>query len=60
MPATSGSRARPLTGPEQVAALLDSFEIEKTERVERQVATPDGPRIAIDHVVRDRRPSRPD
>ena len=47
-----------LTGPEQVVAVLDGFEIEKAERVEREVATPDGPRIAIDHVVRARRPSR--
>ena len=44
-----------LSGPEQVVAVLDGFEIEKAERVEREVTTPDGPRLAIDHVVRARR-----
>jgi SAM-dependent methyltransferase len=46
-----------LTGPEQVAAILDDLEIEKAERVEREVATSNGPRVAIDHVVRARRRS---
>ncbi len=46
-----------LTGPEAVAAALGGFEIVKAERVERPVATADGPRTAIDHVVRARRPA---
>jgi SAM-dependent methyltransferase len=46
-----------LTGPEAVAAALDGFEIEKADRVERPVDTADGPRVAIDHVVRARRPA---
>jgi SAM-dependent methyltransferase len=44
-----------LTGPGAVASALDGFDIEKAERVEREVATADGPRVAIDHVVRARR-----
>lgn len=46
-----------LAGPGQMVAILDEFEIEKAERVERVVTTPDGPRVAVDHVVRARRPS---
>ena len=46
-----------LTGPDAVAAALEGFDIEKAERVEREVETPDGPRVAIDHVVRARRPT---
>jgi SAM-dependent methyltransferase len=45
-----------LTGPSAVAEVLDGFAIEKAERVERVVETADGPRVAIDHVVRARRP----
>lgn len=41
-----------LTGPLAVAASLEGFDIEKAERVEREVETVDGPRVAIDHVVR--------
>ena len=41
-----------LTTPEEVAAALDDLEVEKAELVERTVETPDGPRIAIDHLVR--------
>ena len=33
-----------LTGPVAVAALLDGFDIEKAERVERDVDTAEGPR----------------
>ena len=46
-----------LTGPEAIAAALEGFEIVKAERVERPVDTADGPRVAIDHVVRARRPA---
>ncbi len=46
-----------LTGPEAVAAALTGFEIVKAERVERPVDTADGPRTAIDHVVKARRPA---
>jgi len=46
-----------LTGPETVAAALTGFEIVKAERVERPVDTADGPRTAIDHVVKARRPA---
>jgi SAM-dependent methyltransferase len=48
-----------LTTPEEVAAALDGLEIEKAELVERTVNTPDGDRVAIDHLVRARRPPRP-
>jgi SAM-dependent methyltransferase len=41
-----------LNGPLAVAAALEGFDIEKAERVEREVGTTDGPRVAIDHVVR--------
>lgn len=44
-----------LTGPVAVAASLEGFDIEKAERVDREVETVDGPRVAIDHVVRARR-----
>jgi SAM-dependent methyltransferase len=44
-----------LTGPVAVAAALEGFDIEKAERVEREVETADGLRVAIDHVVRARR-----
>ena len=44
-----------LTGPVAVAAALDGFDIEKAERVDREVNTADGPRVAFDHVVRARR-----
>jgi SAM-dependent methyltransferase len=46
-----------LTGPDDVAAALEGFDIEKADRVEREVDTVDGPRVAIDHVVRARRRS---
>jgi len=45
-----------LTTPQEVAAALDGLRIEKAERVERTVETPDGERVAIDHLVRARRP----
>jgi SAM-dependent methyltransferase len=46
-----------LTGPEQVAAALADLELVRAERVPRPVETPDGPRVAVDHVVRARRPA---
>jgi SAM-dependent methyltransferase len=45
-----------LTGPLATAAALEGFDIEKAERVEREVDTANGLRVAIDHVVRARRP----
>jgi SAM-dependent methyltransferase len=50
-----------LTTPDELAADLgawDDVELEKAVRVERTVDTPDGPRTAIDHVVRARRLAR--
>jgi len=50
-----------LTTPEELATeleRLDDLVIEKAERVERRVDTPDGARIAIDHVVRAHRRTR--
>jgi len=50
-----------LTTPDELAAALgawDDLEIEKAKRVERSVETSDGPRVAIDHVVRARRLAR--
>jgi SAM-dependent methyltransferase len=44
-----------LTGPLAVAASLEGFDVEKAECVEREVGTVDGPRVAIDHIVRARR-----
>jgi SAM-dependent methyltransferase len=47
-----------LTTPDELsAALLEIGDvlIEKADQVERQVETSDGPRVAIDHVVRARR-----
>jgi SAM-dependent methyltransferase len=47
-----------LTTPDELATDLgawDDLVIEKAELVERTVETPDGPRTAIDHVVRARR-----
>lgn len=42
-----------LQSPEQVtAALAGTLQIESADRVERQVDTPDGPRTAIDTLVR--------
>jgi SAM-dependent methyltransferase len=49
-----------LASPEDVAAIVAGFdsgivsglEVVKAQRVERVVDTPDGPRVAIDHVVR--------
>ena len=41
-----------LYGPEQVAAELEGFEVEKAERVRRPVETDDGTVEAIDNVVR--------
>jgi SAM-dependent methyltransferase len=46
-----------LTGPHDVAAALEGLEVVRAERVERPVETADGPRIAVDHVVRARRPA---
>lgn len=45
-----------LTTPEKVATLVADLDVVKAERVERAVETPEGRRIAIDHVVRARRP----
>ena len=50
-----------LTTPDELAADLgawDDVELEKAEHVERTVETPDGPRTAIDHVVRAHRLAR--
>jgi SAM-dependent methyltransferase len=47
-----------LTTPDELAADLGArvdLEIERAERVERHVETADGPRVAIDHVVRARK-----
>lgn len=46
-----------LTGPDAVAAALEGFVIEKAERVQREVETAEGSRVALDHVVRARRPT---
>lgn len=47
-----------LTTPDELATDLAAagLEIEKAELVERAVETPDGPRTAIDHLVRARAP----
>jgi SAM-dependent methyltransferase len=47
-----------LTTPDELSAALAAsgdLVIEKAQTVERRVETPDGPRVAIDHVVRARR-----
>jgi len=43
-----------LATPEEIAGALSALEIEKAELVERVVSTPDGDRVAIDHLVRAR------
>jgi SAM-dependent methyltransferase len=48
--------AEVLATPDELAAALDGLLVEKAERVERTVDTPDGARVAIDHIVRARRP----
>lgn len=45
-----------LATPAEVVELLDGLVIETAGTVERPVETPDGTRVAIDHVVRARRP----
>jgi hypothetical protein len=45
-----------LTRPEEVAAILDDLVIERAEPVLRRVDTPEGPRIAIDQLIRASRP----
>ena len=45
-----------LTTPGELVAALDGLHIEKAELVERVVDTPDGERVAIDHLVRAHRP----
>lgn len=45
-----------LYGPQDVLAYLDGYTIVKAERVERVVTTEDGPRTAIDLLVRATRP----
>lgn len=45
-----------LAAPDDVVALLAALEVERAATVERPVETPEGVRIAIDHVVRARRP----
>jgi outer membrane lipoprotein SlyB len=45
-----------LATPEAVAAAIVGLEIEHAHTVEREVETDDGERIAIDHVIRSRRP----
>ena len=44
-----------LYGPEDVVADLEGLEVLRAERVERQVATDEGPRTAIDVLVRAQR-----
>lgn len=46
-----------LATPAEEAAALHDLEVVKAELVERTVETPDGPRVAIDHVVLAWRPS---
>ncbi|MFM8973760.1 MAG: class I SAM-dependent methyltransferase [Actinomycetota bacterium] len=46
-----------LASPGEIAGLLDGLVIETAATVERPVDTPDGPRVAIDHLVRACRPS---
>jgi hypothetical protein len=46
-----------LTRPEEVAAILDDLVIERAEPVLRRVDTPEGPRTAIDQLIRASRPS---
>lgn len=48
-----------LYGAEGVVSVLDGFEIEQAGPVLRTVETADGPREAIDALVRARRPERP-
>ena len=49
-----------LQSPEQVkAAIGDGLDIRVAQRVERRVDTPEGPRTAIDTLVRARRPGAP-
>lgn len=45
-----------LATPAEVSALLDGLVVESAETIERPVETAEGPRIAIDHLVRARRP----
>jgi SAM-dependent methyltransferase len=45
-----------LATPDEIAAALTGLAVERAERVDRPVETDDGVRIAIDHVVRARRP----
>jgi SAM-dependent methyltransferase len=50
-----------LTTPDDLVAELaafDDLEIDKAEQVERPVDTPDGKRVAIDHIVRAHRVAR--
>jgi SAM-dependent methyltransferase len=52
------SDASVLTTPEELADTLDTLDgidLERSETAERTVETRDGPRVAIDHVVRGRR-----
>jgi SAM-dependent methyltransferase len=44
-----------LTRADEVVALLEGLSIEHAGEVQRQVATPDGPRVAIDTLVRAQR-----
>lgn len=43
-----------LTTPEELVEALDPLTVDKAELVERVVDTPDGERVAIDHLVRAR------
>lgn len=45
-----------LATPAEEAAALSDLEVVRTELVERTVETPEGPRVAIDHLVRAWRP----
>ncbi|HZJ27393.1 MAG TPA: class I SAM-dependent methyltransferase [Acidimicrobiia bacterium] len=44
-----------LATPAEVAAALTDLDVVTAELVERTVDTPDGPRVAVDHLVRARR-----
>jgi 2-polyprenyl-3-methyl-5-hydroxy-6-metoxy-1,4-benzoquinol methylase len=46
-----------LATPAEIVAAITGLEIERAETVERTVPTPDGDRVAIDQLIRARRPA---
>jgi hypothetical protein len=46
-----------LATPAEIVAVITGLEIERAETVERTVPTPDGDRVAIDQLIRARRPA---